>query len=55
MINTQPKVNFKFRIPYNELCPKCKEVLLQRKREQARVNNRKFMALFRFKNRKVKK
>ena len=34
------KVNFKFQIPWKELCPNCKELLMNRKKEQRRVSNR---------------
>ncbi len=43
----QTKINYKFRIPFSELCPKCKEIILQKKKEQKRLNNRKFMTLYR--------
>ncbi len=43
------EVNWKFRIPWKEICPKCKEILLQRKKEQERVSNRYFMMKFRAK------
>jgi len=50
MGKTKYNINWKFKIPWNELCPKCFELLKARKREQERVNNRQFMALFRLKN-----
>lgn len=34
------KVNFKFQIPWKELCDDCRELLTNRKKEQRRVANR---------------
>lgn len=37
------KVNFRFKIPWGEICPKCRAILEQRKKEQRRVNSREWM------------
>ena len=52
MKNQEIKVNWKFKIPWKELCSKCREILEQRKKEQYRVNNRQFMALYRLKKKR---
>jgi len=44
----------KFRIPYNELCPKCREILKQRKKEYYRFYNRVLMANIRKQKKKEK-
>ncbi len=42
--------NFKFIIPWKELCPKCHTILKERKKEQLRVKNRLWMAIHRAQN-----
>ena len=39
------KVNYKFRIPWQELCDNCRELLRNRKKEQMRVAKREAMRI----------
>lgn len=48
------KVNFKFRIPWEELCNDCRILLKNRKKEQKRVANREFMRI-KYRNQKLAK
>ena len=46
------KVNFKFRIPWKELCDDCRELLMNRKKEQMRVAKRESMRI-KYRNQKL--
>jgi len=48
------KVNFKFQIPWKDLCDDCRILLRNRKKEQKRVANREFMRI-KYRNQKPTK
>lgn len=48
------KINYRFRIPMDELCPKCREIIEARKKEQMRVSKRLYMIQKRSNNKNKK-